>query len=119
MSKRFAFSPAPDSVSSSLTLPHNTDPVGEEISPTWENHRATARASKAAQVRAVSGRRRLVDPTTCDRDYSAAEMEFLQAIEAYKKRSGRPFPTWSEVLEVVRELGYEQDVAERASAPMA
>ena len=116
MSKRVAFSPVSDSVSSSLTLSHNTDSVGEEISPAWENRRATARASKAARVRAVSGRRRLVDPTTCDRDYSAAELEFLQAIEAYKKRSGRSFPTWSEVLEVVRELGYERSGMERVSA---
>ena len=30
----------------------------------------------------------------------------MQAVEQYKRRSGRMFPTCSELLEVVRELGY-------------
>lgn len=51
-------------------------------------------------------RRRHIDPTTCERDYSPDEMEFMQAIEAYKRSSGRAFPTCSEILEVVRGLGY-------------
>jgi hypothetical protein len=51
-------------------------------------------------------RRRLIDPTTCERDYAADEIEFMQAIERYKRTSGRMFPTCSEVLEVVRSLGY-------------
>jgi hypothetical protein len=29
-------------------------------------------------------------------------------MEEYKKSSGRMFPTWSEVLEVLRSLGYEK-----------
>ncbi len=53
-------------------------------------------------------RRRMVDPTTCERDYSTEEIEFMNAIDTYKRRSGRPFPTWSEVLEVVRSLGYRK-----------
>lgn len=53
-------------------------------------------------------RRRQIDPTTCERDYSAAEIEFMRAMDDYKRRSGRQFPTWSEVLEVVRDLGYRQ-----------
>ncbi len=70
--------------------------------------KASATARKAALARASSGRRRFVDPATCERDYSAAEMEFLDAIQEYKRTSGRMFPTWSEVLEVVRGLGYEK-----------
>jgi hypothetical protein len=57
-------------------------------------------------ARNASGRRRSVDPTTCDRDYSPAEWEFMQAVREYKQRSGRMFPTWSEALEVLRGLGY-------------
>jgi hypothetical protein len=34
------------------------------------------------------------------------EMEFINAINAYKQRHARPFPTWSEVLHVLRALGY-------------
>ena len=53
-------------------------------------------------------RRRQIDPTTCERDYSDAEIEFMSAMDEYKRTSGRMFPTCSEVLEVLRELGYVQ-----------
>lgn len=33
---------------------------------------------------------------------------FQAAMDAYKQESGRMFPTWSEVLEVLRALGYEK-----------
>jgi hypothetical protein len=53
-------------------------------------------------------RRRQIDPTTCERDYSADEVEFMNALDEYKRRSGRMFPTCSEILEVIRGLGYER-----------
>jgi hypothetical protein len=54
-------------------------------------------------------RRRFIDPTTCDRDYGPEEVEFMRALERYKRSSGRMFPTCSEILEVVRSLGYQRD----------
>ena len=33
---------------------------------------------------------------------------FLMAIEEYKKKNNRPFPTWTEVLEVIKALGYRK-----------
>ena len=51
-------------------------------------------------------RRRQIDPTTCERDYSGDEIEFMQALDVYKRDNGRMFPTCSEVLEVLRSLGY-------------
>lgn len=51
-------------------------------------------------------RRRQIDPTTCERDYSDDEIAFMQAIDDYKRRSGRMFPTCSEILEVIRDMGY-------------
>ena len=53
-------------------------------------------------------RRRQIDPTTCERDYGDAEVEFMGAMDIYKRRSGRQFPTWSEVLEVLHSLGYRK-----------
>jgi hypothetical protein len=53
-------------------------------------------------------RRRQIDPTTCERDYSGDEIEFMKAMDDYKRQSGRQFPTWSEVLEVIRCLGYRK-----------
>ncbi len=56
-------------------------------------------------------RRRRIDPTTCERDYTPDEVEFMQAVERYKRSSGRNFPTVSELLQVVRSLGYAKVAA--------
>ncbi len=53
-------------------------------------------------------RRRQVDPTTCEKDYSDEEIVFMKAMEQYKRSNRRPFPTWSEVLEVLHSLGYRK-----------
>ena len=74
----------------------------------WVNRRDIEQAARAAKARKISGRRRFVDPVTSDRDYSKDELEFMFAMYEYKRESGRMFPTWSEVLEVIRELGYEK-----------
>ena len=63
---------------------------------------------RTGESRRKTLRRREIDPTTCERDYSQDEVEFMSAMDTYKRRSGRPFPTWSEVLEVVRSLGYRK-----------
>ena len=83
----------------------NSDP---DESLHWVNHRASALAQRAATARKVSGRRRMIDPATCDREYSQAEMEFMQAMQAYKTSSGRIYPTWGEVLQVIQSLGYHK-----------
>lgn len=59
-------------------------------------------------------RRRHIDPTTCERDYSNPEIEFMRAMDDYKRDAGRMFPTCSEVLEVIRALGYYQLTEEQA-----
>ena len=74
------------------------------------------RAANAAAKRASSERRRLIDPTTCERDYSDDESDFMKAMDRYKRENRRPFPTWSEVLEVLRSLGYRK-VAEPTDLP--
>jgi hypothetical protein len=45
---------------------------------------------------------------------SDEQFEFLMAIDEYKKKNTRPFPTWTEVLEVIKALGYRK-VAEPQS----
>ena len=78
-------------------------------SPSGQERRATPR-------RKVE-RRRQIDPTTCERDYSLDEIEFMRSMDDYKRKSGRQFPTWSEVLEVIRSLGYRK-VAEPSEITM-
>jgi hypothetical protein len=63
---------------------------------------------RSLERRVKVSRRRQIDPTTCERDYSVEEIEFMSAMDEYKRRNGRMFPTCSEILEVVKSLGYEK-----------
>ncbi|HEV8002830.1 MAG TPA: hypothetical protein VGP63_23290 [Planctomycetaceae bacterium] len=77
-----------------------------------EHRPAEARASEPAEQRRPDRRkverRRQIDPTTCERDYTPDQVDFMKAMDLYKRRSGRQFPTWSEVLEVLENLGYRK-----------
>jgi len=85
------------------------------IDELWINRCASERATRASRARNTSARRRLVEPTTCDPDCTEAELQFVQAMHGYKQRTGRLFLTWSEVLEVLKSLGYRKS-ARRADA---
>lgn len=39
---------------------------------------------------------------------SDEQFEFVMAIDEYKRKNGSPFPTWTEVLEVIKTLGYRK-----------
>jgi len=58
--------------------------------------------------RAKVNRRRQIAPTTCERDYTPEELAFMNALDEYKRTSGRMFPTCSEILEVITALGYRK-----------
>jgi len=73
-----------------------------------KDRRAIEEQSFAGSERRKVERRRQIDPTTCERDYRPDEVEFMKAMDDYKRRSGRQFPTWSEVLEVIRDIGYRK-----------
>jgi hypothetical protein len=90
----------------------------EETPQTDGERRASDRRKRAIPVaverrsgkerREKGERRRQVDPTTCERDYNDDEIDFMKAMDLYKRCNRRPFPTWSEVLEVLRALGYRR-----------
>jgi hypothetical protein len=54
--------------------------------------------------------RRLTDFTKNAEEGSHSREQFLfvQAIDAFKKANGKTFPNWTDVLEVVRLLGYRK-----------
>ncbi len=61
------------------------------------------------------GRRRTDERKAAEEGQMTDEQfEFLMAIDCYKKANQRPFPTWTEVLEVIKALGYRK-VAEPQS----
>jgi hypothetical protein len=78
--------------------------------------KATSPAAPKLERRQKVNRRRQIDPTTCERDYTEQEVEFMNALDDYKRKSGRMFPTCSEVLEVIHSLGYVKLGAPSSSA---
>jgi len=61
------------------------------------------------------GRRRSDERKSAEEgQMSDEQFEFLMAIEEYKRHNSRPFPTWTEVLEVIKAIGYRK-VAEPQS----
>ncbi len=49
---------------------------------------------------------------------TAEQFDFLRAINEYKSVNKRPFPTWTEVLDVMKALGYRK-VAESSDIAAA
>lgn len=43
---------------------------------------------------------------TAPTELSPDVLEFIHAIDAYKRQNRRPFPSWSEVFGIVKSLGY-------------
>ena len=43
-------------------------------------------------------------------DYTPEELAFLRAMDQYKREHRRPFPSWREVLDVLRSLGWRPPV---------
>lgn len=69
----------------------------------------TARQVPAADPAVVDDRPRLrAAPPPIDHDIDPAVLEFISAIESYRHANARPFPSWSEVLHVLRQLGYKK-----------
>jgi hypothetical protein len=63
------------------------------------------------------GRRRAEDRKSAEEGQMTNEQfEFLMAIEEYKKKNAKLFPTWTEVLEVMKAMGYRKVAEPRALA---
>ncbi len=55
------------------------------------------------------GRRRTEERKAAEEgNMTDEQFEFLMAIDQYKRQNARPFPSWTEVLEVITALGYRK-----------
>ena len=52
-------------------------------------------------------------------DCTEEELEFLKAIDTYKRQRGRPHPGWIEVLDLLRQLGWRKATPTTGVAPTA
>jgi hypothetical protein len=51
------------------------------------------------------------DPAPTDADVDPDVLEFIAAIGRYRLERSRPFPNWSEILEILKALGYRKPSA--------
>jgi len=93
--------------------------MGKERSP--ERRKSDDRRDSVVDRRLGLDRRRGPGRRLSDDRKSAEEgqmsdeqFDFVMAIDEYKRKNTRPFPTWTEVLDVIRALGYRK-VAEPQS----
>ena len=67
------------------------------------------RATTGLERRRGPGRRRADDRREAEEgEMNVEQFEFIMAIETYKKVNKRLYPTWTEILEIVRQLGYRK-----------
>ena len=50
-------------------------------------------------------------------EMTAEQFLFVMAIDAYKRVNNQPYPTWTEVLEVIRKLGYRKTCSMELNLP--
>lgn len=62
-------------------------------------------------------RRKRIDPTTFDKQYSIDEIEFMNAVQSFKLRAGKSFPSHRDVLDVALRLGYRKVIADLPAVP--
>ena len=83
---------------------------GDEAGYTGPERRTSEdRRDTGLERRRGPGRRRSDDRKAAEEgEMTAEQFEFVMAIEMYKKVNKRLYPTWTEVLEVINQLGYRK-----------
>jgi hypothetical protein len=76
--------------------------------PVEEAPPAEAFRKTAPERRAKKERRRRIDPTTFEKQYTDDELEFMNAVQQFKTRTGKSFPSHGDVLRVAAALGYRK-----------
>lgn len=83
----------------------STGPASAESPSKTERKRSTPDKTRSREHAEVEAPAR---STPMEHDLGPDELEFIAALDTYKKANGRPFPSWSEVLHVLRSLGYRK-----------
>ena len=67
-------------------------------------------AKPAPERREKKERRRRIDPTTFEKQYTDDELEFMNAMQRFKDQTCKAFPSHGDVLQVAFSLGYRKSV---------
>lgn len=105
--------PSTKSRKKSLVPTSNTDAAGPKSSPTDNGHTGLER--KRGRGRRLSEFTKSAE----EGEMTTEQFLFLMAIDAFKKGNDRMFPTWTDVLEVIRLLGYRKTMPTELNLPSA
>jgi hypothetical protein len=73
--------------------------------------RPTAKATNLERRRGPGRRRTDFMRAAEEGEMTQEQFMFVMAIDSFKRVNGLTFPTWTEVLEVIRKLGYRKTMA--------
>ena len=94
-------------------VPTSNTTDGPESSPTDHGHTGLER--KRGRGRRLSEFTKSAE----EGEMTTEQFLFLMAIDAFKKGNDRMFPTWTDVLEVIRLLGYRKTMPTELNLPSA
>ena len=102
--------------------PKAASPDAQDERRTATDRRADAKVDRrnGLERRRGPGRRRSDSRRSAEEgELSDEQFEFVMAMDEYKRTNKRPFPTWTEVLEVLKYLGYRKvsEVGEHVDRP--
>ena len=81
----------------------------DEAGYTGPERRTGDRRDTGLERRRGPGRRRSDERKSAEEgEMNIEQFEFVMAIETYKRLNRRLYPTWTEILEIVRQLGYRK-----------
>jgi predicted transcriptional regulator len=90
----------------------------EESGYTGPERRSAADRRTGLERRRGAGIRRSEDRRSAEEgEMTTEQFEFVMAVETYKKVNKKMFPTWTEVLEVIQQLGYRKVEARKIDLP--
>lgn len=98
--------------------PQAEPPVGEERRQRTERREDTCDRRAGWDRRRGPGRRRCDDRRSAEEgEMNDDQFEFIMAIDQYKRANNRPFPTFTEILEIIKAMGYRKVAEPRPIQP--
>ena len=108
------FQPFPPIRSSTNGGTATTDGRSRPAPGTTAGSRPDARAGSDRNGGPARSGGRRIDPTTFEKQYTDDELEFMNAMQRFKERTGKAFPTHGEVIKVAVSLGYRKPLEDEA-----
>lgn len=98
--------PSKKSTSASSAAKPKSAPTAKRKAPAKPGRKAKDAADEDdGDGDGAQGKKRPISPP----EMSQELIDFITAIDSYKRAHQRPFPSWGEVLDVLKSLGYERE----------